>query len=294
MLLIKRGRLDLLFWVIDDFIVGITVIITDGLGTSSSFILMILWSYVAIWSNCRHSILDVETGMLELLGQISQVGCFTINVVHWRQAAILKVQVICMTWTLLRYHSVVTLIWPSQPVRLKNPADAKGVRLLSLSICLSVISKELALPQFHGVILSSLQGFIDLLKQYTSAYLSLKLRITILRWTNGMHLTALGIIHDYISRIRIFDWGPSRWYFLFLLKHLRLLLGWILWRLRLSLVWCIYLVCILVIYLESGHIVCLLTHPWPGIVNLKFLRIFWHVHLGYPISGLMILLLRLR
>lgn len=71
---------------------------------------MIQWSYIAIWSNYRGSILDVEAGMLELLGQISQVGCFTINVVHGWQAAILKVQVISIFWTLMRYHPVVSLI----------------------------------------------------------------------------------------------------------------------------------------------------------------------------------------
>ena len=109
-----------------------------------------------------------------------------------------------------------------------------------------------------------------------------------------MHLAALGVMHNYIPRIRIADWGPSRRYFLFLLKHWRLWLSWKLWSIRPSLIWCNYLVWIWVIYLESGHIDCLLTRPWPITVILKFLRIFRHVHLGYPISGLMILLLRFR
>ena len=226
MLLIERAGLDLLLWVIGYFIIGITVIITDGLGTSSSLILMIQWSCVAIRSHCRDSILDVETGMLELLGQIPQVACITINVVHGWQAAILKVQIISILGTLLPYHSVITFIWPNESVRLKDPADSKRVRLLSLPVCQSVISKELALSENHGVIISSFRSFIDLLKHNSSAPLSLQERVAILWWIYGMHLTALGVMHNYIPLIRIADRGPSRRYFLFLLKH------WWLWIAR--------------------------------------------------------------
>ena len=86
---------------------------------------MVHWSCVAIRSHCRDSILDVETGMFELFRQIPQVACLTINIVHGWQAAILKFQVIWIFGTLLPNHSVVTLIRPNQPVRLKNPADTK-------------------------------------------------------------------------------------------------------------------------------------------------------------------------
>jgi hypothetical protein len=144
----------------------------------------------------------------------------------------MKIQIIWILRTLLHYHSVVTLIWPNEPVRLKNPADSKGVRLLSLHVCQSVISKEFALSEYHGIILSSFRGFIGLLKQYPATSLSLQERLAILWWINGIHLTALGVMHNYIPWMRIADRGPSQRYFLLLLKHWRLWIGRKLWPVR--------------------------------------------------------------